>query len=71
LVLLERYAAQFPQGALRQEALATRVLALCQSSRVREAKSTAKQLERLAPRSPHLLRLASSCAFEKESSQDE
>lgn len=69
LALLDRYAALFPRGALRQEALAMRVLALCESRRVVEAKATAEQLERLAPRSAHLMRLARSCAFEDDSTE--
>jgi hypothetical protein len=65
LGLLDRYASRFPQGTLQQEALATRVLALCQAGRAPEARRTADQLVRIAPRSAHLIRLASSCIFDE------
>jgi uncharacterized protein HemY len=59
---LDHFAAQYALGTLRQERLATRVRALCALGRVPEAAITLEQLARIAPRSPHLLRLRTSCA---------
>jgi hypothetical protein len=61
LPLLERHTMRFPKGVLRQERLAAQVAALCSLGRVDEAKDTARQLARVAPNSPHLLRLRGSC----------
>lgn len=49
-------------GALREERLAARVLALCALGRVREAESSARRFQALAPESPLLPRLTASCA---------
>jgi hypothetical protein len=62
LALLARHAQLFPAGVLAEERLATRVLALCALGRVSEARETAGELESLAPASPHLTRVRSSCA---------
>jgi hypothetical protein len=64
LQALDTHAARFPSAVLRQEALSARTLALCASGRTAEARRAAAQLERIAPRSPHLIRLADSCARE-------
>jgi hypothetical protein len=61
--LLDEYGALFPNGVLRQEELATRALALCAIGRAVEARQAARALARIAPRSPHLIRLADSCAL--------
>jgi hypothetical protein len=62
LSLLDDYAAKFPQGVLREEQLATRVLALCALGRDAAAKKVREELERMAPHSPQLGRLRISCA---------
>lgn len=67
---LDAHAARYPRAALRQEALAARVLALCALGRQAEARRTAAQLARLAPRSPHLIRLADSCAGDAPDSSE-
>ncbi len=64
LALLERHKTLYPLGALRQEQLATRVTALCMLGRHHEARSAARELKRVAPRSPHLARIRASCAGE-------
>jgi hypothetical protein len=63
LQALDTHAARFPKAVLRQEALSARALALCAAGRTAEARRAAAQLERIAPRSPHLIRLADSCAL--------
>lgn len=68
---LDDHAARFPNAVLRQEALSARALALCEAGRSADARRVAAQLERLAPRSPHLIRLADSCAFEGSGSSSE
>jgi len=62
LALLLRHARLWPNGVLSEERLATRVLALCALRRFSEARTTAHQLESLAPHSPHLTRVRASCA---------
>lgn len=64
LQALDAHAARYPNGKLRQEALSARALALCEAGRTAEARRMAAQLARIAPRSPHLIRLADSCALE-------
>jgi hypothetical protein len=64
LQALDGHAARFPKAVLRQEALSARALALCATGRTAEAHRAAAQLARIAPRSPHLIRLADSCALE-------
>lgn len=59
--LLDAHEARFQRGTLYEERLATRVQALCALGRVDAARSTAQQLERAAPRSPHLPRVRASC----------
>jgi hypothetical protein len=63
LQALDAHATRYPNAMLRQEALSARALALCEAGRVAEARRTAAQLARLAPRSPHLIRLSDSCAL--------
>jgi hypothetical protein len=66
LAITDEYAAQFASGVMRQERLATRVLALCALHRRADAVDAKHELERIAPRSPHLMRLRTSCAAEND-----
>lgn len=61
---LDAHAEQYAAPVLRQEALAARALALCAANRPADARRVAAQLARIAPRSPHLIGLADSCALE-------
>lgn len=61
LRLLDAHAARFQHGTLREERLATRVQALCALGLVDSARTAAQELERVAPRSPHLARVRASC----------
>jgi len=61
LVSLDAHASRFPRGTLYEERLATRVLALCALGRIDAARLAAQELERAAPRSPHLGRVRASC----------
>lgn len=61
---LDAHAARYAAPVLRQEALAARALALCATGRATDARRAATQLARIAPRSPHLIALADSCALE-------
>jgi hypothetical protein len=62
LDLLEQHAATCPTATFWQERSAARVLALCLLHREPQALSEAAQLASLAPRSPLLARLRTSCA---------
>jgi hypothetical protein len=62
LVALDLHTVRYPTGTLRQERLLTRVLALCALGRQPEARASAQQLATIAPSSPHLARLRTSCA---------
>jgi hypothetical protein len=64
VALLDQHDLRYPHGPLRQERLATRVLALCALGRAPEARATASQLLQLAPRVPYLARLRRSCVAE-------
>lgn len=61
LALLERHTMRFPKGVLRQERLAAQAVTLCMLGRTQEAKESMHQLARIAPNSPHLTRLRTSC----------
>ena len=61
LVSLDAHASRFPRGTLYEERLATRVLAMCALGRIDAARLAAQELERAAPRSPHLGRVRASC----------
>jgi hypothetical protein len=61
LRLLDAHEARFQRGTLYEERLASRVLALCAVGRIDAARTTAQELERAAPRSPHLPRVRASC----------
>jgi hypothetical protein len=62
LTLLQRHALLWPRGILAEERLATQVFAMCALGRVTEAAAKARELEGLAPHSPHLARVRTSCA---------
>jgi hypothetical protein len=64
LAMADEHAALFANGTMRQEQLATRVLALCALKRQAEATAAKRELERIAPRSPHLMQIGTSCAAE-------
>jgi RNA polymerase sigma-70 factor (ECF subfamily) len=64
IALLERHEREFPAGALVEERLAAKVLALCSLGRREEAARTASRLLRLSPTSPLRARILDSCAYE-------
>jgi len=57
LALVDQHLALFPSGRLSQERLVLRALALCALGRNADARAAAQELARIAPRSPHWLRL--------------
>jgi hypothetical protein len=59
---LAQYDQRFPGGALRGEADATRVFALCQSGRLREGEAMKQAFLRRYPASPAAPRVRSACA---------
>jgi hypothetical protein len=61
LKLLDAHEMRFRRGTLHEERLATRVQALCTLGLVDRARAVARELERAAPRSPHLARVRASC----------
>ena len=61
LRVLNEHEKRFQRGTLYEERLATRVQALCALGLVDGARSAAQELERVAPRSPHLARVRASC----------
>jgi hypothetical protein len=61
LRLLDAHEARFRRGTLHEERLATRVQALCALGQADRARAVAQELERAAPRSPHLARVRASC----------
>jgi hypothetical protein len=66
LGLLDAFAKEFPGGVLTQEALATRVSALCALGRVSEARAVGTRFVQRYPRSPVAARVRGSCAMPKE-----
>jgi hypothetical protein len=62
LALLAEHGREHPEGALAEERSAARVLALCQSGRVAEARGEAAAFLARAPRSPLVPRIRRSCA---------
>ncbi|MDO9020934.1 MAG: hypothetical protein Q8S73_00400 [Deltaproteobacteria bacterium] len=62
LDLIERHASRYPDGAMREERLALRVVALCDAGRRSEARAAADRFVREAPRSVFVARVRSSCA---------
>lgn len=71
LRLLDEYAATHPDGVLRQEAAAQRVLALCARGRGAEARALGTSVLRDAPGSPAATRVRESCAAQTRSTPDE
>lgn len=61
LVFLDRHAERYPHGALRQERMAARAVALCMLGRRAEGLGEREALAREAPQSPLLGRVASAC----------
>jgi hypothetical protein len=61
LALADEHASQFPNGRLVQERLAVRALAFCALGRLAQARAATRELERIAPRSPHLMRKPMTC----------
>jgi hypothetical protein len=61
LALLDRYAAEFPRGALKSEEQAARVQALCAAGNVASAQRTTKQFLEQHPGSPLTDRVRASC----------
>jgi hypothetical protein len=66
LTLLDAFARDFPGGVLTEEALATRVSALCSLGRVAEARSLGTRFVKRYPRSPVAARVRGSCAMPEE-----
>jgi hypothetical protein len=62
LAALDEMAARHPDGPLREDALAARVLALCAAGRPDEARVSATELLTEFPRSVHNARVLASCA---------
>jgi hypothetical protein len=62
LALLDRYAAEFPRGALRPEFQTTRILALCAAGRVASAQQARDQFIKQQPGSPLSEGLRATCA---------
>jgi hypothetical protein len=63
LAAVDALAARHPQGMLREERLAARVLALCASGRVEEARAEGQRFVAEMPRSIQAERVRASCAF--------
>jgi hypothetical protein len=61
---LDELSAQHPDGALREERMAARVLALCAAGRVDEARVAASRFLAESPRSVQADRVRGSCAFQ-------
>jgi outer membrane protein assembly factor BamD (BamD/ComL family) len=59
---LDEHRARFPHGALREEARAARVLALCAGGRSREARAAALAFIADNPRSPLVAAMRGACA---------
>lgn len=62
LDLAEAHAGRFPEGALRNERLAARALALCALDRRLEAREARAELAARSPGSPLLDRVDRACA---------
>jgi hypothetical protein len=61
LALLEQQDARHPSGALAQERQAARVLALCQSQQLAQARREAERFEARFPESPLLAKVRGAC----------
>jgi len=62
LILLDQQDRDFPQGELRQERVAARVVALCAAGKASEARALAASFLAQAPRSPLAARMRTICA---------
>lgn len=62
LAVLDRYAAEFPHGALAEEAGAARAVAACSLGRGEQARSALDAFRRSYPRSPLLRRVSTACS---------
>jgi hypothetical protein len=65
LELLDQHEREFPEGALTEERLASKVFALCGLGRRGEAAQAAMMLLRRAPASPLRARVLDSCAYSR------
>jgi hypothetical protein len=63
LELLDKHEREYADGVLAEERAAARVLALCETGRIDEARRHAEQFLHRAPRSPLVPRVRGSCAF--------
>lgn len=61
LAILDRHAAEFPGGSLREERMAARVFALCRLGQTAAARAAAERFLLLAPSSPLAARVAAEC----------
>jgi hypothetical protein len=61
LALLDEHAAEHPHGALREERLAARAVALCRMGQLDDGRVAAERLAKQAPRSPHLPWVKKAC----------
>ena len=59
---LDEHAARFPAGVLREERLTLRVLVLCETGEIADARRARIDLDRSFPATSHASRLANSCA---------
>jgi hypothetical protein len=59
---LREHELRFPNGTLREERLALRILALCALGRKDAARAAARDFARSAPDSPHRMAIRASCA---------
>jgi hypothetical protein len=66
LAAIDALAAKHPKGALREERLAARVLALCAAGRTSEARAAGQAFLAEAPNSVQASRVRASCAFTKK-----
>lgn len=63
--VLEELGNRHPDGVLREERLAARVLALCSAGRTDEAREAGHRFVSEMPKSLQIARVRASCAFEK------
>jgi hypothetical protein len=65
LELLDQYRETYPRGVLDEEALASRVVALCSSGRSADGRRWAEDFVRRYPRSLHLGRVRAACGEDR------
>ncbi len=61
LLLLDQHRQRFPQGTLKQEAMASRVIALCRAGRIQDGRRWSEEFQRSFPTSPLLPRILTAC----------